>query len=70
MRNAFVLLVLVSALLVGCAGPTELTNADIDAQKKQFSQENYEKSMKDAGREVEIDKQKQDEAERADERAR
>lgn len=64
------LLVLVSALLVGCAGPTELTNADIDAQKKQFSQENYEKSMKDAGREVEIDKQKQDEAERADERAR
>lgn len=61
MRAALALGALTAAL-VGCTGPTELTNADVEAQRKQFSQENYEKSLRDSGKTAEADQVKQDSA--------
>jgi hypothetical protein len=51
-----------AAVLTGCTGPTELTNADVEAQRKQFSQENYEKSLRNSGKTAEADQVKQDAA--------
>lgn len=54
---------LLAGLLSGCSSG-ELTNEDIAAQRKQFSKENYEKTMREQGRGAELDEAKRDEAER------
>lgn len=69
MRAIFALAAVAFAL-VGCNTPTELSNEDVEKQRKEFSQENYEKALKDQGKTAELEAEKKSEAERAGERDR
>lgn len=49
-------------ILAGCAS-TGVTEADQAAIQKEFSKDNYEKAMKDAGKGAELEEEKRKEAE-------
>ena len=58
-------LVVVSCILAVMWGCTkaEVTEADTERMRREFSQENYERAMKEAGRGAELEEQKKREAE-------
>lgn len=47
---------IVALFLVGCK--SEVTNGDTQAMKREFSQENYEKAMHAAGKDAELQREK------------
>jgi hypothetical protein len=46
------------SMLFGCAPDSEVTQADVEKNQKEFSQENYEKAMIAAGRSKELEEEK------------
>jgi len=42
----------------GCVGDSEVTRDDVEKNKKEFSQENYEKAMIAAGKGKELEEEK------------
>ena len=58
MRTIFLSAVL-GAMLCGCAPDAEVTQADVEQNQKEFSQENYEKAMIAAGKGKELEEEKQ-----------
>jgi hypothetical protein len=64
-KLGLLLLGVIAVCSLGCA-PTEVTEADSQKMKQEFSQENYEKAMKAAGKEKELEEQKAREAARND----
>ncbi|MCX7798920.1 MAG: hypothetical protein N2109_01090 [Fimbriimonadales bacterium] len=55
-------LMLLAAATVGCSAGTGVTEADAQKMKEEFSTENYEKAMREAGKADELEAQKQREA--------
>jgi PBP1b-binding outer membrane lipoprotein LpoB len=51
-------LIAAAMLMVGCTPDTEVSQADVEKNQKEFSQENYEKAMIAAGKGKELEEEK------------
>lgn len=58
MKIGWLVLAVAGLSLVGCAPSGEVTQADQEKMKKEFSQENYEKAMIAAGKQKELEEEK------------
>ena len=56
--KGIIALTVLGLMLVGCAPDTEVSQADVEKNQKEFSQENYEKAMIAAGRGKELEEEK------------
>lgn len=55
---AFASLFITAVCISGCVGDSEVTRDDVEKNKKEFSQENYEKAMIAAGKGKELEEEK------------
>lgn len=56
--KGIIALTVLGLMLVGCAPDTEVSQADVEKNQTEFSQENYEKAMIAAGRGKELEEEK------------
>ena len=60
-------LTLLAGLIVGgCTGPTELSNADVEAKKKELSKEAYEEALKKQGKTDQLEQMRAADAEQGE----
>ena len=63
MRIGLLVVALAGVVLYGCQ-KSEVTNADAEKLKQEFSKDNYEKAMKEHGKGAELEQEKKAEQER------